>query len=152
MNTKKALLITLVLLAGCGAAAPTGESAAALIYPVKDGGACALGEIGCNGLGTAIYACVADQPGESHWGSPTLCPLGCVSAAPSGDGLERDYCAACAPGTRRIESVDNECVQQTCTVARQWGAAQPFRCPPGFALDQSTCTCSCISPKCQQNN
>ena len=157
MMTKRVSLIALLLVAGCGSQADTSASSAALKYPVSDGGACAVGETGCNGLGNALYACVQDQPAgdaaaQSHWGSPTLCPLGCVRVAPASDGLENDICHECSPGSTRIISVNDRCVVQTCNPAEAWGPGRPMRCPPGGVLDESTCTCSCINPKCQQGN
>ena len=123
MMTRYASLIALMLVVGCARPGDTDSTSAALKYPVSDGGACAIGETGCNGLGTALYSCVEDQPGQSHWGSPTLCALGCVKAAPASNGLETDHCFECN-----------------------------HRCIPGMALDETTCTCYCISPKCQQGN
>jgi hypothetical protein len=152
MMTKHVSLIALLLVAACGKPTDTESSRAALKYPVSDGGACAIGETGCNGLGNALYACVEDQTGQSHWGSPTLCPLGCVSVAPASNGLENDICHECVPGSSRIVSVNDRCVVQTCNPAEAWGPGRPMRCLPGGVLDESTCTCSCINPKCQQGN
>jgi hypothetical protein len=148
MTSKHAIVSTLLVLAACSPGGSSGQSTSALRYPVADGGACAVGESGCNGPGSALYACVADAPGEAHWGSPTLCPLGCVTAAPASDGLEQDYCR-CVDGARRTSKVGNECFAQTC-VAGAWSAAHPMRCIPGTILDESTCTGTCVGVKCAQ--
>ena len=119
MMTKHVSLIALLLVAACGKPTDTESSSSALKYPVSDGGACAVGETGCNGLGNAFYACVEDQPGQSHWGSPTLCPLGCVSVAPASNGLETDYCR-CQPGSTQNIAINNRCVLQTCDATGAW--------------------------------
>jgi hypothetical protein len=124
-------LLAVGLLGGCSPGADVGQVPAELVYPVSDGGICKVGESGCyqGGLATCVAGSWDPTKTLGNWSPPVACGYQCVVAAPGSDGLEKDYCQICKPGTL-VENDDYDLVCRCNSTGTGLVSCKPVRQPP----------------------